>query len=559
MADILTLFHKGEPILREALNASVSIGSAADNDICLPDFVQEHHAKIETTPEGALLMEVDGPIFINGQRLVGSRALRAGDVFDLGDYRCHLHETSFREETRRSGEKTATASTQGEKAASATIPPFQFLNPIKKRFRRTRILIGRSETCDLVVDNPYVSSEHAEVFLHHGSYFLRDLHSRNGTFLNDYQVTEKQLPATGIIRLGRAPLSYEIEPSTQITEEEIEGIRLSANGATPGRMIIGKSRALHALLDRLKRIAPTNDSVLLLGETGVGKDLLSHYLHVENPKRRAQPFVIVNCATIPPNLADSQLFGHVKGSFTGAVTDHLGFFQQAHRGTLFLDEVGELPLDSQARLLRVMEDRLIRPVGGTRELSVDVRLVFATNKDLEEESERGHFRQDLYERFDWIFKVPPLRDRIEDIPPLVRHFVSQHTPSPLSIRPEVLSYLQSLEWKGNIRALNRGVRRAITNALSRGSQELEIEDFDLPHAGSSPASNRFQKPKASQIRRSKRETLEEVLRSCKGNISHAANQLGVSRVTIHAWIREDGIRLESFRRSATAPADTETR
>lgn len=357
----------------------------------------------------------------------------------------------------------------------------------------------------------------------------------------------------GSIRLGRATLTYEVEPPA-VASEEIEGIALPAAGGAPARKIIGRSRALQALVEKLRRIAPTNDSVLLLGETGVGKDLLAQFLHTENPKRRSHPFIAVNCATIPPTLADSQLFGHVKGAFTGAVSDQAGFFQQAHRGTLFLDEIGELPLESQSRLLRVLEDGLVRPVGGSREGSVDVRVIFATNRNLEEAIDQKQFRQDLYERIDWTLRVPSLKDRREDIPALTHYFISQHAPAPLKIGAEVLNFLQTREWKGNIRALNRSVRRAITNALSRGAQDLQIEDFDLLDAPQSspqsiaPLGALGCGPRASEIRRSKRESLEEILRDCQGNVSHAARELGVSRVTIHAWIKEDGIRLEPMRR-----------
>jgi len=535
----LTIFHRGLPILREDIETELTIGSEADNDVCLLDGVVPHHARIEMTDVGLVLVERDGQIFLNGKPIRGSDIVKEGDLFDVGSYRVQVSGSPAA--VKR--DKTATASLQDGKTSHANVlPTIHFLTPIKKKFRRANVLIGRSDGCDLVLDNPYVSSKHAELFVDGGNYFLRDLHSRNGTFLNDFRVTERALPAAGTIRFGRFSLSYEVEKPNEDDTKEIEGISLSPlRPGTSGRMIVGKSKPFRSVIDKLKKIAPTNDTVLLLGETGVGKDLLAHYLHAENPKRRAYPFVVVNCATIPQTLADSQLFGHAKGSFTGAVGDYQGFFQQAHRGTLFLDEIGELPMESQARLLRVLEDGMIRPVGGTREIAVDVRIVFATNRDLDKSRYEGSFREDLFQRFDWIIQVPPLRERKEDIPLLVRYFLSTHAHTPLSVSPKVLEDLQRLPWRGNIRELNRATRRAITNALSRESTILERGDFDLPQLAEASSGDGAS---SATIRKMKRESLSDALKKHKGNISHAANELNVSRVTIHKWIKEDKINFE---------------
>ena len=531
---ILTIFHKGHPILRESLDRPLTIGSDPDNDICLLDSVAPHHARLEVSEGEVVLIERDGQVFANGERVVGSQTLKEGDLFDLGAYRFQVRDTGWIRE------KTATASIQGGRGAAATLPTIHFLSPIKKAFRRSTLLIGRSPGCDLVVENSFVSTQHAEIFAQGGAYIIRDLHSRNGSFVNDFRVTERPLPSTGTIRLGRYNLTYEIETPRTAEKRESAGIPLGVPGqsGTP-RMLIGRSPVFRSLLERLKKIAPSNDSILLLGETGVGKDLLAHYLHQENPKRRGHPLVIVNCATIPQALADSQLFGHVRGAFTGAVSDYQGFFQQAHRGTLFLDEIGELPLESQARLLRVIEDGQIRPVGGTRETSVDVRILFATNRDLDSARYSGGFREDLYQRFDWIINVPPLRDRKEDIPLLVNYFLSQHAPEPLEIGPGVMEYLRSQGWRGNIRELHRAVRRAITQALARESRCVERCDFEF---GQGPKHQ-----PVSEVRLGKRESLSETLKTCGGNINHAAKSLGISRVTIYQWIKEDGIDLDSVR------------
>lgn len=534
----LTLFHRGLPILREELESSLTIGSHPQNDVCLLDGIEPQHARLEMTEEGLILMERDGPVYLNGRPIRGSDLVKAGDLFDIGAYRFQV--TNSPAASRR--EKTATASLQ-ERTSASPIPILHFLQPTKKKFRRSRLLIGRSEGCDVVLDNPFVSSQHAELFVRDGDYYLRDLHSRNGTFLNDFRVTERILPPAGAIRLGRCSLTYEIEKSSPEKAEEIPGIPLAPmRPGAPARLIVGKSRALRELTDRLKKIAPTDDTVLLLGETGVGKDLLAQYLHTENPKRRNFPFVVVNCATIPQTLADSQLFGHLKGAFSGAVGDHPGFFQQAHRGTLFLDEIGELPMESQARLLRILEDGTVRPVGGTRETAVDVRVVFATNRNLDQARYAGDFREDLFQRFDWILRVPALRERLEDLPFLVRHFLAGHSHTPLTLSGGVTEILRKLPWRGNIRELNRLTRRAITNALGRGATEIGLADFDL-----SELAEGTERPSATEARQSKREALAATLTKHKGNVTRSAKELGISRVTIHNWIKSGGINLEEFR------------
>lgn len=534
----LTLFHRGLPILREELESSLTIGCHPQNDVCLLDGIEPQHARLEMTEEGLILMERDGPVYLNGRPIRGSDVVKAGDLFDIGAYRFQVTDSP----TTARREKTATASLQ-ERIAASPIPILHFLQPTKKKFRRSRLLIGRSEGCDIVLDNPFVSSQHAELFVRDGDYYLRDLHSRNGTFLNDFRVTERVLPPAGAIRLGRTSLAYEIEKAALEKAEEIPGIPLAPmRPGAPARLIVGSSRALRELTDRLKKIAPTDDTVLLLGETGVGKDLLAQYLHTENPKRRNFPFVVVNCAAIPQTLADSQLFGHLKGAFSGAVGDHPGFFQQAHRGTLFLDEIGELPMESQARLLRVLEDGMIRPVGGTRETAVDVRVVFATNRNLDQARYAGDFREDLFQRFDWILRVPALRERLEDLPFLVRHFLASHSHTPLTLAGGVIEALRKVPWRGNIRELNRLTRRAITNALSRGATEIGLADFDV-----SELAEGAERPSATEARQSKREALAATLTKHRGNITRSAKELGISRVTIHNWIKAGGINLEEFR------------
>jgi len=550
MADLIVLY-RGQPLLREGLETSLTIGRTRDNDVCLLDGTAPYHARLERIDGETVLTPKDGPVFLNGERLVGARILQDGDLFDVGGYRCQFFENtrSLFNPTRH--EKTTTSTTQSAPATDRrSLPTIHFLAPERKKFRRTRILIGRAPSSDFSVDNGFVSSQHAEVFFHDGEYRLRDLHSRNGTFLNDLRTTERPLPPAGTIRLGRFSIPYQIDSASNgVANKDVPGIALPAFRAGEAeRRLVGSSKPFLAFLERLKKIAPGDDSILLLGETGTGKDLIAQFLHAASPKRRSGPFVAVNCAAIPQNLAESQLFGHVRGAFSGAVGDHRGYFQEAHKGTLFLDEVGDLPLETQARLLRVIEDGYVRPVGGNRDVALDVRLVFATNRDLERSRNDGRFRDDLFQRFQWVLKIPPLRERREDIPHLARYFLMRHAPTPVGVTEETLAVLQRLPWNGNIRELNRAMRRAITNALSRGSDVASLEDFEL-QGGSVKITPSPDAPKIFEVRKEKRDSLRGILKSLGGNISHASKALGVSRVTIHKWIKEDGIDPEKFKSS----------
>ena len=230
--------------------------------------------------------------------------------------------------------------------------------------------------------------------------------------------------------------------------------------------LLGKSPAMQRVFDILRKVASTRTSVLLIGESGTGKELAAHALHELSP-RTEQPFVAINCGAIPETLLESELFGHVRGSFTGANVDKQGLFEAANNGTLLLDEVADLPLAMQVKLLRVLQERKVKPVGGVSEREVDVRIVAATNRDLEAEVEKSTFRQDLYYRLNVIqLRLPPLRERREDLPLLVDHFIrkfsAEHGRNVVGATPEVMSALMLYHFPGNVRELENMIERAVT-------------------------------------------------------------------------------------------------
>jgi two-component system, NtrC family, nitrogen regulation response regulator NtrX len=243
--------------------------------------------------------------------------------------------------------------------------------------------------------------------------------------------------------------------------------------------IVGKSFGIRQVLERVERVAPTDARVLVTGENGTGKELVARAIHGLS-RRASAPFVEVNCAAIPSELIESELFGHIKGSFTGAIADRAGKFEQADSGTLFLDEIGDMSLAAQAKVLRALEEGVVTRVGGARSIRVDVRVVAATNKDLAREIEEGHFREDLFYRLNVVpIEVPPLRERRDDIPMLVQYFADRMARSdglvPKSFDAEALIRLQELEWPGNVRELRNTVERLLILA---GGDVVRPEDVD---------------------------------------------------------------------------------
>ncbi len=258
-----------------------------------------------------------------------------------------------------------------------------------------------------------------------------------------------------------------------------ESVQLLQSEVGPRHEIVGASQAIRDVMERIDRVAPTDARVLITGENGTGKELVARALH-HSSSRREGPFIEVNCAAIPSELIESELFGHMKGSFTGAVADHAGKFEQAQDGTLFLDEVGDMSLDAQAKVLRALEEGVLTRVGGSKPITVDVRVFAATNKDLLKEIAEGRFREDLYYRLNVVpILVPPLRERREDIQPLVRFFVSNavrsnHGP-PKIIEDGAMTRLEALDWPGNVRELRNTVERLLI--LSPG-EAVQAEDVD---------------------------------------------------------------------------------
>jgi DNA-binding NtrC family response regulator len=310
--------------------------------------------------------------------------------------------------------------------------------------------------------------------------------------------------------------------------------------------IIGQSAAMQEVFDTIRQVAPTRATVLVQGESGTGKELVAQAIHRLSPRARA-PFIPVHCAALSHNLLESELFGHEKGSFTGATERRPGRFELADGGTLFLDEVGEIDPSVQVKILRVLEEQVFERVGGQDSLHVDVRLVAATNRDLKQMVDEGRFREDLFYRlYVVVIHLPPLRERVSDIPLLTQHFIrslsDQNNKVVEGITPEAMDVLTAYPWPGNVRELRNALERMVV--LSRGGK-LAVRDI--------PAGIRDHTPRRGGIAISANEmSLDEVekqmivraLRACNGNRTKAAGQLGISRRTLHRKLNEYKLREE---------------
>ena len=320
----------------------------------------------------------------------------------------------------------------------------------------------------------------------------------------------------------------------------------SEPGAAPSTTpLMGKSAAMDEVRDFVRTVAPTDETVLIFGETGTGKEVVARQIHAQS-NRAAGRFVAMNAACVPRELFESELFGHKRGAFTGAHDDRQGLFREADGGTLFIDELAELPLDSQAKLLRAIETKTIRPVGESGELAVDVRIVAATNRDLWAETQAGGFREDLYFRLQ-VFPVlvRPLRERPEDIGPLSAHLLDRLGKSDIELDPEALSALEEYDWPGNVRELLNVLRRAslfaISSTIDADLVRRMIAASVFGNARESVPPEASADAARTSLAEVEREHIERVLREMDGNITRAAAALGIDRRTLQRKLRSYGI------------------
>ncbi|MBU0505413.1 MAG: sigma 54-interacting transcriptional regulator [bacterium] len=412
-------------------------------------------------------------------------------------------------------------------------------NRRKHELGKKKVLrLGKKTDNDIVINDKTVSRYHFEIALtDDNNYLLKDTNSTNGTAINGMKVKEAYLSQGDLIEIGETKIEFQtydesvqIEPSTKNEFGEM----------------VGKSRKMRQIFGILERISQSQATVIIEGETGTGKELVARAIH-SHSSRSNKPFIVFDCSAVAPNLIESELFGHTKGSFTGALKDRMGAFEAAGGGTIFLDEIGELTLDLQPKLLRALESREIKRVGSTRSINLDVRVISATNRNLKEEVKINNFREDLYYRLSVVkIQIPSLRERLEDIPIIVERILSRARFNRKSdgsfyvarVEDDALKMLQRYQWPGNVRELNNILERAVSfseDGLIKGAHlqyvfsEVETGEEATVRLQGIAMDRPFKEAKQAVVEEFEKEYLQDLLQRNNGNVSKAAREAKIDR------------------------------
>jgi transcriptional regulator with GAF, ATPase, and Fis domain len=400
-----------------------------------------------------------------------------------------------------------------------------------------KLRVGKAQDNDLVLADDTVSRHHCELTRANDGVHVRDLGSTNGTRVQGARVSEAIVQPGTVLKVGEVELA--LRPAAR-------NVEVMPSDKTWFGAAIGRSLAMRSIFGVLERLARTDATVLLEGETGTGKDVLARAIWTES-ERAQGPFVVVDCGAVSYSLLESELFGHERGAFTGAVAARHGAFEQAEGGTVFLDEIGELPVDVQPKLLRVLETKEFRRVGGNRTLKANVRVVAATKRNLQREVQAGKFREDLYFRLAVVpITVPPLRGRREDIPLLAQHIL-KGSGSGLTLSDEAIQGLSAHDWPGNVRELRNVLERAVY--LARATGQTEVNLLSLPTSAAAEGDVfQFEPGKSYRETRAKfdadfeRRYVKWLLGRHTGNVSAAAREARMDRKHLHDMAKKHGLR-----------------
>jgi two-component system, NtrC family, response regulator GlrR len=396
-----------------------------------------------------------------------------------------------------------------------------------------RCTVGSHLSNSLIVDDPTVSRFHCDLAIEDGRVRVRDLGSRNGTVANGVSITDGRIGGGTTLVLGHSELRVEVESGHA---------ELPASERTAFGPLVGASERMRELFAQLERVARTDSTVLLEGETGTGKEGCAEAIH-EASARADGRFVVVDCGAIPANLLESELFGHEAGAFTGATQRRIGAFEDASGGTLFLDEIGELPSELQPKLLRALESREIRRVGGRQMIQCNLRVIAATNRDLRAEVNRGTFRADLYYRLAVVtIALPPLRKRAEDFALLVEHLLRRIGAADAIVAelttPTFVAELAAAPWPGNVRELKNHLEQCVVFGERRSPLALAA-----PHPSSTvDASSTYDVARRQVLDAFERAYVADLLARNGDNVAKAAREAGINRTHLHRLLRRHGLR-----------------
>lgn len=533
----LDVYQNGAPRFELGLpeTGTIRVGRGPDCEVVLPEpLVSRLHLEIRAEAPGhwhVADFSVNGTR-LNGEELTERVELHDEDILEIGSYRIFYRVRSapagVHPTVRRSAHPTRILEIEGERVRSERAwleGPFG-----KVELRPGRQIIGSSSEADVRVDEPFVSRFHAAIFPSGRSWQIEDLDSTNGTFIEGRRIRQAELSGGEKISLGRLEFSFR----TQLEEERIEP---QADGKGFGALI-GESEPMRRLFGLAARVAATDAAVLIHGQSGTGKELLAAALH-DHSARAGRPFVPVNCGAIPADLAETELFGHEKGAFTGAAEKRAGLFAEAHRGTLFLDEVGELAPALQVKLLRVLESGEVRPVGAGKPSRVDVRVIAATHRDLRHLVGEGKFRDDLYYRLAVVtLELPPLAGRDGDLERLAAAFL----PRGRNLSKSAMEKLRGWRWPGNVRELRNVIERA---AIFSDGPEIDAAAIALDELSAPVGAALFERhPELAgkSLEEIERGLIADALRKSGGVQADAAKLLGIAKSSLHGKVERYGLR-----------------
>ncbi len=546
----LALFRRGEELLRVPLSDRTTIGRGPECDVLLPDpAVSRVQAVVERRGDGFHLLDRSGRGTRVGGAEVAEAALADGAEIALGAWRA-----LFRAAPPGEAEPTRAGGQTGVRQAGAAETPQPARLRVRERGRdRERavpleaagLAVGSDASNGLVLDDPFVSARHLRLDPRGARWQVTDLGSTNGTFLSGVRVMQAELPPGLPLSLGDCLLTLEVGPPRQGRASVFEGM-------------FSSDPAMRQVFDLVERVAGGDVPVTILGETGTGKELVARALHARSPRREA-PFIPVNCSAIAETLIESELFGHEKGAFSGADRLRKGAFEEAHGGTIFLDEIGELPFDLQPKLLRALELGEVKRVGASRPIQVNVRIVGATHRDLRAAVRAGKFREDLYYRLCVVpVSIPPLRQRRGDIRSLAVRFLEAAAPRGLQLAwsEEALQKLEGYDWPGNVRQLRNVTQRALLfrgEGLSVPAPAVTFEDTRGPSSGTGDDATLYLP--GLTMEDLEREAIRLSLRRHKGRRSAVVKELQIAKSTVMKRIGQWGLQQEGRAGGAAEPEE----
>jgi len=534
----LAFFRHGEELLRVALDHRTAIGRDPGCDVTLPDpALSRVQVVVERRGDAWHLLDRSG----RGTRVAGAdvpeAVLTDGAEIALGTWRALFRSAA----SGASDDTRASGGTQLRAGEERVGPP-----PARLRVRaggRERtvpvtsagIVVGKDPTCDAPIDDAFVSTRHLRIEPQGSSWALVDLGSTNGTFISGARVARAELPLGVPIQLGDAEIVLEPRETQEAPRAEaFEGM-------------ISRDPSMRQVFELMERVGASDAAVTILGETGTGKELVARGLHARSG-RRDGPFIPVNCSAIAESLIESELFGHEKGAFSGAERTRKGAFEEADRGTIFLDEIGELPLDLQPKLLRVLELGEVKRVGASRPITVNVRIVAATHRDLRAQVRAGKFREDLFYRLCVVpITVPPLRQRKGDVRALADTFLERASPRSLVLRwsPEAMARLEAYDWPGNVRQLRNVVQRAL---LFRGEglvvQPAAVTFEDTRTTPADTGDDDTMYVRGLTLEEIEREAIRLSLRRNRGKRAAVVKELQIAKSTVMKRIGQWGLQTE---------------